>query len=157
MLIYGVPESVVSDCARRVGVSFQFGEAKENALTGKLILRRDVLPVAFQRTDGSKHEKQRKMNGVCFHGHWQFMEAVFHRYPNARIKSGLIHLDMETLENGKMRPIPIDYDGKDVFYDLAPKVGKLTRGNADYQLPFEECCTCTSEFLDDVGYSQLPK
>lgn len=79
----------------------------------------------YQRTSASAFQNGRKVNAVCFHGHRDFMEALFRAVPDA------------VLVSGKAR-----YDGVGDFNAYADFVGDSNVGSKMYPVGYRDACEC---------------
>lgn len=79
----------------------------------------------FQRCSTLQVEKPRKIAAVCWHGHREFMRALFARVPSARIKTALA-----------------DYRGSEDF----ERTHRRTQGTGNaFNLSYEQACGCSLE------------
>jgi hypothetical protein len=91
-------------------------------------LRFTLKPTAnkkWQRRSASSISPERKVNAICFHGHYHFMRELFRINENARIKTRFA-----------------DYKGLAIFLDLAPQTGTINIGSRMYPVQVQEACFC---------------
>jgi len=138
MLAWNTTESDIRDAAAEVGLTLHSDwsghgiETRGRALKFRLAVDssadRDAdgyLP--YQRCSTSRGSR-RKLAAVCWHGHRDFMRALFRRSPEMRLKTALA-----------------DYRGSDDFERtyLGTDGGNATGGLGNYyHLPYGEACNC---------------
>lgn len=67
----------------------------------------------------------RRVNAVCWHGHFYFMDEVFTEDPDARIISAVA-----------------TYNGREGFLEGAPPTGDKNIGSQFYPLSYRDACDC---------------
>jgi hypothetical protein len=80
-----------------------------------------------------------KANAICFHGHWDFIEAVLETYPNAKISSSRF---------GK-----VNYTAES-FVETATAYGDTPlgpEGNIYHDFQMRDCCQCEHELHPVAG------
>lgn len=132
MKVWGVTESEVRECARSVGVAIhsdwngngitQVGRAQQF----RLALGDDKQ--LYRRLSASPLHRERKVNAVCWHGHRDFMRAIFRVNPEARIKSAFA-----------------DYRGSEDFEQSFPETGYRNIGSVMYPCEAQDACVCENE------------
>lgn len=80
----------------------------------------------YQRTSASMFHEGRRVAAVCWHGHRDFMRAIFARDPDARIKSHFA-----------------DYRGARDFEDSFPSTAHRNVGSLMYPMFAKDVCTCS--------------
>jgi hypothetical protein len=80
----------------------------------------------YQRTSASAWNGGRRVAAVCWHGHRDFMLAIYARDPDARIKTHWA-----------------DYRGIDSFRDQFPNTGYRNVGSMMYPMFAKDVCTCS--------------
>ena len=89
----------------------------------------------YQRTSSSGFNPDRRVAAVCWHGHRDFMRAIFERDPNARIKTAWA-----------------DYKGAENFERDFPETGYRNVGSMMYPAFAKDICTCSwGEYGVDSG------
>ena len=84
--------------------------------------RRKDGTLPYQRVSQSTYGTPRRLSALCWHGHRDFMRALFARCPDARLKTALA-----------------DYRGAEDF----EKTYRSTYGNGNqYNLAYGQACTC---------------
>ena len=78
----------------------------------------------YQRRSASVF-RERRVHAVCWHGHRDFMREIFHRDPDARIKTSWA-----------------DYRGKESFEDRFPATAYRNVGAPIYPQYASEVCYC---------------
>ena len=79
----------------------------------------------YQRTSASYFNEGRKIAAVCWHGHRDFMRAIFALDPEARIKTAWA-----------------DYRGSQLFEDIFPQTGDRNIGSMIYPISARNACAC---------------
>lgn len=85
----------------------------------------------YQRTSASMWNEGRRVAAVCWHGHRDFMRAVFALDPNARFKTAVA-----------------DYKGSDHFEEIFPATGHRNVGSMMYPAFAKDVCTCSHDEWD---------
>ena len=80
----------------------------------------------YQRTSSSGFNPDRRVAAVCWHGHRDYMRAIFERDPNARIKTAWA-----------------DYKGAENFERDFPETGYRNVGSMMYPAFAKDICTCS--------------
>ncbi len=80
---------------------------------------------------GTGTERRRKVNAVCWHGHYEFMARLFVKFPNMRLKSAVA-----------------DYRGVGDFNMLARQTGERNVGSEAYPVGAEDQCRCYDWSVD---------
>jgi hypothetical protein len=80
----------------------------------------------YQRTSTSGFNPDRRVAAVCWHGHRDFMRAIFDRDPSARIKSAFA-----------------DYKGRENFEREFPATAHRNVGSMMYPVFMIDACTCS--------------
>lgn len=129
-------ESDLRECAAEIGVKIHSdwagtGIVKDGrAWKFRLALNSDVTKLAsgykYQRTSASMFNEGRRVAAVCWHGHRDFMRAVFARDPDARIKSAIA-----------------DYRGSEAFERDFPATAHRNVGSMMYPMFMKDVCTCS--------------
>ena len=89
----------------------------------------------YQRTSSSGFNPERRVAAVCWHGHRDYMRAVFSRDPDARIKTAFA-----------------DYRGSEGFERDFPETGYRNVGSMMYPAFAKDICTCSwGEYDVDPG------
>jgi len=137
MYAWGVTESEIRAAASEVGLSiFQDWQGSGITPKGRSLSFRLGLDTSqprdeegyapFQRRSTSQwhQDKPRRIAAVCWHGHRDFLRALFRLQPDARVKSALA-----------------DYRGSEDF----ERSYRATFGSGnDYHLAYGQACNCTS-------------
>lgn len=111
----------------RVGRAYSFG------LRPLKTTRDEYGDYRYQRTSASVFHDERRVFAVCWHGHRDFMRAVFKRDPEARIKTAL----------GRTRTDPgADYRGREDFEEKFPDTAYINVGSMMYPQYASEVCKC---------------
>lgn len=82
----------------------------------------------YQRTSASGFHADRRVFAVCWHGHRDFMRAIYKRDQNARIKSYIA-----------------DYRNAQDFEEKFPATGHENVGSMMYPMQAREVCNCWKE------------
>jgi hypothetical protein len=120
----------IRECAAEVGVQIhgdsitKVGRAWNFRLGLLSGVKRDK-DHKYQRTSASGFNADRRVNAVCWHGHRDFMRALFRRDRDARIKSYFS-----------------DYKGSDDFEATFPETGYRNVGSMMYPMQMREVCNC---------------
>jgi hypothetical protein len=129
MKVYGVTLNQCHDIARSLGIRFE-GEDVSNSrgarTSGKL--RADGATNPYPRVSASPFQTRRMPHCVCWHGHRDFMRAVFAIEPGARITTGL---------RGS-----IDYQGSEDFEQKYQDTAWLNIGAPIAPVAMCEACSC---------------
>jgi hypothetical protein len=99
-------------------------------------LRFTLKPTAnkcWQRRSASSISPERKVDAICFHGHYHFMRELFRVNENARIKTACA-----------------DYKGLAIFLDLAPQTGMINIGSRMFPVQMREACFCYENGQDYI-------
>jgi hypothetical protein len=144
MYAYGVSFNQLSEIAAEIGVGIQ-GDTDGNRVRFTLKPSADQ-PLKFRKFNPNPEMVEwtengayghgwtwRKANAVCFHGHWDFIEAVLESYPEAEISSS---------RYGKVR-----YNAEN-FIQLATEYGNQRMGkpgNIYHGFQIRDCCRCEHE------------
>lgn len=87
----------------------------------------------WQRLSASGFNRERKVNAVCWHGHYHFMREVFRINENARIKTSWQ-----------------DYRGLESFLQDAPMTGFRNVGSLMFPAQAREVCLCADRGDDYI-------
>jgi len=126
--VWSVTEAQLRDCAAEVGVELY--ELREEGRA----LRFRIVPTAYkdargdhkyQRVSVSVFREGRRVHAVCWHGHRDFMRAIFRANPDARIKTGIA-----------------DYRGSDDFEQKFEATGDRNVGSLMYPMRMRDACKC---------------
>jgi len=79
----------------------------------------------YQRTSASAFNSERRVFAVCWHGHRDFMRAIFEADPDARIKT-----------------MWADYRGSEDFEEKFPGTAYRNVGSMMYPMRASEVCAC---------------
>jgi len=90
----------------------------------------------YQRTSQNSFYQGRKVAAVCWHGHRDFMRAVFRLDPNARFKTAIA-----------------DWKGSEDFEDRFAQTAYNNVGSMMYPMFAKDCCTCSH---DEWGVDSSP-
>lgn len=90
----------------------------------------------YQRVSASTYQNNRRVAAVCWHGHRDFMRAVFARDADARIKSAIS-----------------DYRGSEAFELDFPATAYRNVGSLMYPMFMKDTCTCSWGEYEDVDAS----
>lgn len=134
MKIYDVPISELRRIATDLGVRFEGDDVSNSRglrAKGRLMPLRGENP--YQRVSASpfmtkKDGSPRRIGAVCWHGHRDWMRAVFNAYPDARIVTGLAG--------------DVDYRGADDFERTHRDTGARNIGSMMYPVAFADACAC---------------
>ena len=125
MIAYNVDEQDLQAAATEAGVVLTGQQAQRDGTpirTGRG-LRFTLLP------QGKRYQRRgftgRRINALCWHGHYAFMAALFERVPGARIVSAMVR-----------------YDGKDEFGAFADRTGDRNIGSEREPLAYRDACDC---------------
>ena len=125
MLAYNVDTHDLQAAATEAGVVLTGQQAQRDGTpikTGRG-LRFTLLP------QGKRYQRRgftgRRINALCWHGHYAFMAALFERVPSARIVSAMVR-----------------YDGKDEFEAFADRTGDRNIGSEREPLAYRDACDC---------------
>ena len=125
MLAYNVDTHDLQAAATEAGVVLTGQQAQRDGTpikTGRG-LRFTLLP------QGKRYQRRgftgRRINALCWHGHYAFMAALFERVPSARIVSAMVR-----------------YDGKDEFEAFADRTGDRNIGSEREPLLYRDACDC---------------
>jgi hypothetical protein len=88
MTCKAVAASELEKVAAEVGVKLSVGTAQVSRKWG-VIVRFTLRPLGekFRRVDQLHHERPRRVNAVCYHGHCAFFDLLFERFPTAVVES----------------------------------------------------------------------
>jgi len=138
MKVWGVNETQLEICADEVGVKLYELRPDGRALrfgirpTGE---RDEYGNYKYQRTSSSGFNPERRVHAVCWHGHRDFMRAIFKREPNARIKT-----------------MWADYKGSQDFERKFGATAHLNVGSMMYPAYAGSVCKChTGSWLVDLS------
>lgn len=81
---------------------------------------------------------ERRVNAVCWHGHFEFMKQLFLRDYQAHLKTAMAN-----------------YDGPQGFLDNFLETGYTNMGSQMYPVQYRESCNCSLEGLDMIDTSEL--
>jgi len=131
MQITGVPLSELEAISRDVGVEFRVTRTGGKWIRGRIFpdpsKRNGKKPVPYQRSSPMAGLK-RKVWAVCWHGHRDWMGAIFRRFPDARIKTGLA-----------------DYNGIGEFLAKYADTGDKEAGSRMYPAIVSDLCFCEDD------------
>jgi len=129
-------ESELRDIASDVGVAihsdFSRGGIRKDGRAWRFRLALDsTVPkrdsgYKYQRTSASGFHEGRRVAAVCWHGHRDYMRAIFARDPEARIKTSWA-----------------DYKGSENFERDFPETGYRNVGSMMYPAFAKDICTCS--------------
>lgn len=91
-----------------------------------------------RHTGNGPHGMKRRSNAACWHAHWDVIEELFTRFPNARVTSGF-----------RLRDVAVVYKA-DTFRDTALATAHLNVGSWDYPITMPQCCECDHTLYSDV-------
>lgn len=117
MIARGVTREQIAEAAQAVGVATDIGP-KGRGWTFTLSLRPDK---KYQR----RGHAGRKVNAVCWHGHYDFMFKLFTAQPDATLISAMAR-----------------YDGRADFENNADGSGARNIGSQMHPLAYEDACDC---------------
>jgi hypothetical protein len=123
----------LSDCSNSKGPRATFTLRTLNSAAGA----RGA--IGNPRGPGSGPTGMRRAIGACWHAHFDVIEALLERYPNARIMSGFM-----------MRGVVVRYT-RDTFREVALTTAHLIMGNAFEPITRPQCCEC-----DHTRYTDVP-
>lgn len=127
MRLYDVTLTQAQDAARSIGVRFEGSDTSNSRgarCTG--VLRADLTPNPYPRISRPMYGKSRRMpHCVCWHGHRDFMRALFKVNPDARIASG-----------------SADYQGSADFETSYRESGTRNIGSQMEPMWFASACSC---------------
>ena len=137
MKVWGVNEAQLHTCADEVGV--QIYNLRKDGRALRFGLRPTGMRIdgdyKYQRTSASGFRPDRRVFAVCWHGHRDFMRAVFRVNPDARIKT-----------------MWADYKGSEVFEDIFPDTAYKNVGSMMYPATADSVCKCgTGSWLIDLS------
>jgi hypothetical protein len=141
MKIYDVPKHDLETIARTVGVELSgddVSNSRGDRWQGRLIPDNSETHgtselAKYQRTSASQFGysdrlgRGRKVHAVCWHGYRDFMQAVFDRFPAARIQTSFA-----------------DYRGAEDFADKYPATAYKNIGSLMYPVYVSDACECES-------------
>ena len=129
MKVWEVTETQLIECAEGIGVKLHELRTEGRAL--RFTLRPTGQKIdgdhKYQRTSASGFHPDRRVHAVCWHGHRDFMLAVFERNPAARIKT-----------------MWSDYKGRDDFLENYEMTGYKQVGAAFAPMQAREVCNCAN-------------
>lgn len=120
MKVTGVGLSELYRFADEVGV--QLYNVRPDGRGTSFVLR----PLDGDHYRATNAEGRRKW-AVCFHGHYDFMERMFHAYPDAKLRSAMAK-----------------FDGLVGFENWAGVVGEANVGSLIRPLAFKNSCKCAA-------------
>lgn len=128
------PEQI-REVAQSVGVTL-FAEPVKNGRAWNFRLALNTAErrnrnAKYQRTSSSGWHEGRRVNAVCWHGHRDFMRAVFAIDPNTRFKTALA-----------------DWRGQQDFEDRFAQTAYNNVGSMMYPMFAKDCCTCSHDDWD---------
>ena len=142
MKAWGVTEQDIRDAAAETGVRLHgwpngYVEQDGRALRFRLAVdvsqprnSEGMLPYQRISTATFRDGKPRRISAVCWHGHREFLRALFRRNQEARVKTALA-----------------DYRGADNFEQTFRST--YGQGN-DYHLAYGQACGCTERQSENV-------
>jgi hypothetical protein len=127
--VWGVNETQLGLIADEVGVTLYNRRKDGRALRFSLRPPGEKIEgdYKYQRTSASGFHDERRVHAVCWHGHRDYMLAIFKREPEARIKT-----------------MWADYRGMDNFMDKYPQTAYQNVGSMMYPRRAYEICNCAS-------------
>lgn len=132
--------SEIRECADEIGVQIHSDWAGNGIMRDgrawnfRLALRSGVKRGRnhkYQRMSAGYNAGERRVAAVCWHGHRDFMRAIYRRDPDARIKSAFA-----------------DYRGSEEFEQKFPTTGDRNIGSMYYPTLAREACTCGHDEWD---------
>lgn len=90
------------------------------------------------RTGEGPHGMKRRSNAACWHAHWDVVEELLRRYPDARVTSGF-----------RLRDVAVTYTA-DTFRETALATAHLDVGRGE-PITMPQCCEC-----DHTRYTDVP-
>lgn len=119
-----------------LGIEFQGKDASNSRgvrISGRLVAHRELAnPYPARKRD------RRMPHCVCWHGYRDFMRAVFERYPDARIVTGL---------RGK-----VEYRGLEDFRRNYASTGNFNVGSIVQPLRMISACECSESGGEDAAH-----
>lgn len=127
MKVWGVNETQLKLIADEVGV--KLNNLHEDGRAWNFTLRPTGVKIdgdyKYQRTSASGFHADRRVHAVCWHGHRDFMLAIYKREPEARIKT-----------------MWADYRGVEDFLEKYPQTAYRNVGSLAYPMRAYEICNC---------------
>lgn len=127
MLVRGVTKEQMERVANDLGIRAEVREGRGNFLNVRLFPQRGS--DTYRRTSASMFSPQRRVNAVCYHGHWEWMNELYLINDTMAIRTTMAH-----------------YDSREDFLTHAPLVGQTDIGPMVAPLPFKEACLCTWQY-----------
>lgn len=89
MTCSGVPLAALQSIAERVGVNLSNAAEKvtKRGVSCRFVLR--PIGESLRRVSDLYHDKPRRVNAVCYHGHCQFFDLLFQEHPQAVVVSSV--------------------------------------------------------------------
>jgi hypothetical protein len=91
------------------------------------------------RQTGTGPNGTRRSISACWHAHWDVIEALLERYPDAQVVSGFV-----------MREVVVRYT-RDTFRKVALATAHLNMGSATDPFTRPQCCECDHSRYSDVS------
>lgn len=82
---------------------------------------------------------------ACWHAHWDVIERLFQRFPDARVDSGI-----------QLRGRPVRYTAA-TFTDVARQTAHLNVGTGAAPVSMPQCCECDHSLYDDEPPTVWPE
>jgi hypothetical protein len=130
MKVWGVAPEVLRAVAESFGFRL-YNDSRVGRATQFVLRPGPAMGNKYRRTSASfyggfrKDGTPRRVWAVCYHGHWDFMEALFALNPEARVKTA-----------------KADYRGLAGFNALAPAVGDQNIGARIAPVAYADACLC---------------
>jgi len=137
MKVWGMDAAELRDVADEVGVEIKDLRPDGRALRFQLRPTGEKIDgdYKYQRTSSSGFQPERRVHAVCWHGHRDFMRAIFARNPDARIKTAWA-----------------DYKGAENFADEFEATAWRNVGSMMYPMQADSVCKChTGSWLVDLS------
>lgn len=154
MKIYGASASEVYDAIHAVSHLLYDGnlvakscEDRSNSKGGRATFTLQVIDSHRGRpgaigvpghTGNGPHGMKRRSNAACWHAHWDVIEELLRRFPDARITSGF-----------RLRDVAVTYTA-DTFRETALATAHLDVGRVE-SITMPRCCEC-----DHTRYTDVP-
>lgn len=127
MRVRGVEAGVLKVIAEDMGMRAVIGRTSGRFVS--FVLRPGNQPDKFRRYSASffrlKSGERRRVQAICYHGHYQFMDVLFTLYPTATLVSQFAR-----------------YDGRASFLDRAEAVADRYVGAPAAPVAFGDLCKC---------------
>jgi hypothetical protein len=127
MLIKGVSEAQIEAVANGLGIRAEVKPGRGRFLNVRLYPESGS--DRFRRSSASYFNQGRRVNAVCYHGHWEFMNLLY-----------LMNDDMQ------VRSAMASYHGREDFLRNAPEVGARNIGSQAFPIEHRDACFCTWQY-----------